>query len=234
MTKTKMLKEQKEWDSYWKKKKNKSQTAYRVIAKLYRQLIIKRILNSFIEKNFKKGASLLHAGAGTGQVDEDIINSYKITALDISKEAIKLYKLTNGEKAKLIQGSIFDVPAASATFDGIYNLGVMEHFTKEENIKILKEFRRILKTNGKIVLFWPPRFGLTVIFLNSLHFVLNNILKRNIRLHPEEISLAKSKKHVKEILNTAGFKLTEFYFGPADLFTHYVIVAKKTTNHSAI
>jgi len=229
MTKTKMIKEQKEWDNYWKKKKTKSQTAYRVIAKLYRQLIIRRVLNSFIEKNFRKGANLLHAGSGTGQVDEDIINSYKITALDLSKEAIKLYKLTNGGKAKLIQASIFNVPVAPATFDGIYNLGVMEHFTKEENIKILKEFRRILKTDGKIVLFWPPRFGLTVMFLNSLHFIFNNILRKNIRLHPEEISLARSKKHVEEILNASGFKLIEFYFGPADLFTHYVILAKKDT-----
>ncbi|PIY95153.1 MAG: hypothetical protein COX78_04205 [Candidatus Levybacteria bacterium CG_4_10_14_0_2_um_filter_35_8] len=227
MTKTKMLKEQKEWDNYWKKKKTKSQAAYRIIAKIYRQLIIKRALNSFINSNFKKGAILLHAGSGTGQVDEDIINSYKITALDLSGEAIKLYKLNHGNKAKLIQGSIFDVPVKSDTFDGIYNLGVMEHFTREENIKILKEFKRILKRNGKIVLFWPPKFGLTVMFLNSLHFVLNDILKRNIRLHPEEISLAKSKKHVEKILNDSGFKVTELYFGPVDLFTHYVIVAKK-------
>jgi len=227
MTKTKMLKEQKEWDNYWKKKKTKSQAAYRIIAKIYRQLIIKRALNSFINSNFKKGAILLHAGSGTGQVDEDIINSYKITALDLSGEAIKLYKLNHGNKAKLIQESIFDVPVKSDTFDGIYNLGVMEHFTREENIKILKEFKRILKRNGKIVLFWPPKFGLTVMFLNSLHFVLNDILKRNIRLHPEEISLAKSKKHVEKILNDSGFKVTELYFGPVDLFTHYVIVAKK-------
>jgi len=54
MTKTKMIKEQKEWDSYWKKKKTKSQAAYRAIAKLYRQLIIKRALNSFIEKILEK------------------------------------------------------------------------------------------------------------------------------------------------------------------------------------
>ena len=105
----------------------------------------------------------------------------------------------------------------------------MEHFTKDEDVKILQEFRRILKKDGKLVLFWPPKFGLTVTFLNSLHFVLNNILRRNIRLHPEEISLAKSRSHIKEVLNEAGFKLTEYYFGPIDLFTHCIIVAQKTT-----
>jgi ubiquinone/menaquinone biosynthesis C-methylase UbiE len=229
MTNTKIVKQQKEWDDYWKQRKTKSQNLYRTVASIYRQLIIKRVLNSFIQNNFKKGTTLLHAGSGTGQVDEDIINNYKITALDLSKEAINLYKLNHGEKAKLIQGSIFNIPVKPNTFDGIYNLGVMEHFTKEEDVKILKEFKRVLKTNGKIVLFWPPKFGLTVMFLNSLHFVLNNILKRNIRLHPEEISLAKSQSHVEEVLHDSGFKLIQYYFGPTDLFTHCIVVAQKTT-----
>jgi hypothetical protein len=85
----------------------------------------------------------------------------------------------------------------------------------------------VLKPNGKIILFWPPRFGPTVIFLNSTHFILNNIFKRNIRLHPDEISLIKSKKHVENVLKEAGFKLDKLYFGPRDLFTYRVVVAKK-------
>lgn len=228
MTKIKMPKESRQWDEYWTKKKTKSQAIYRLVAGFYREFIIKRSLNYFIEKEFKKGSRLLHAGSGTGQVDTDILDKYEITALDISGEALKLYKLHNGNKAKLLKASIFDIPAKSSTFEGIYNMGVMEHFTQEENIKILKEFSRVLKSGGKIVLFWPPKFGISVIFLNSLHFVLNNILKKNIRLHPEEISLIKSKKQVKDILRRGGFRLVKFSFGPADLFTHCVIVAKKS------
>ncbi|MEK7559251.1 MAG: methyltransferase domain-containing protein [Patescibacteria group bacterium] len=228
MTKTKMIIEQKEWDKYWTKKKTKSQAVYRIIASLYRQLIIKRALNHFIEKEFAKNSSLLHAGSGGGQVDEDLLKNYKITALDISKEALKLYKFYNGNKAKLIQASIFDIPVKASSFDGIYNLGVHEHFTQKENEKILKEFSRILKPNGKIVLFWPPKFGTSVIFLNSLHFILNNVLGKKIRLHPEEISLVKSKHEIQSFLKRGGFKLKEFYFGPLDMFTHCIVVAKKT------
>ena len=227
MSKQKALKEEKEWDEYWTKKQTVSQTIYRFIASFYRQYIIKRSLNHFIESEFKNNAKLLHAGSGSGQVDEDIIKKYEITALDISSEALKLYKFYNGNKAKLMLASIFDIKARPSTFDGIYNLGVMEHFTKEEDVKILKELHRVLKPNGKIVLFWPPRFGPTVLFLNSTHFVLNKIFRRNIRLHPEEISLIKSKKHTEEILRAGGFKLLKFYFGPKDLFTYCVIVAKK-------
>mgnify|MGYP001586531668 CR=1 FL=1 len=227
MTKIKALQEEKEWDEYWTKKKTTSQAIYRGIASFYRQFIIKRALNHFIEQEFKKGSILLHAGSGAGQVDEDIINKYKITALDLSKEALKLYKVYNGSKANLMLASIFNIHAKPATYDGIYNLGVMEHFTKDEDIKILKEFSRVLKDDGKIVLFWPPKFGISVAFLNTTHFILNSILKRNIKLHPDEISLIESKKQAGEVLKTGGFKMTRFYFGPRDLFTYCVVVAKK-------
>jgi SAM-dependent methyltransferase len=227
MTKIKAKQEEQEWDKYWTKKKTTSQTLYRTVAKLYRDLIIKRALNFFINSEFKSGARLLHAGSGAGQVDRDLVIRFNITALDISAEALKLYKLRNGSKAKTLKASIFAIPAKASTFDGIYNLGVMEHFTREEDEKILQELRRVLKPNGKIVLFWPPKYGLTVLFLNSTHFILNNILKRNIRLHPEEISLVDSKKQVEQILKKTGFKLQKFYFGPKDLFTHCIIVAKK-------
>jgi SAM-dependent methyltransferase len=227
MTKIKAKQEEQEWDKYWTKKKTTSQTLYRTVAKLYRDLIIKRALNFFINNEFKSGAKLLHAGSGAGQVDEDLVIRFNITALDISAEALKLYKLRNGSKAKTLKASIFAIPTKASAFDGIYNLGVMEHFTREEDEKILQELRRVLKPNGKIVLFWPPKYGPTVLFLNSTHFILNNILKRNIRLHPEEISLVDSKKQVEQILKKTGFKLQKFYFGPKDLFTHCIIVAKK-------
>lgn len=223
----KNVSDEQRWDNYWKRKETKIQAViYRNIASFYRKFIIKRALNKIIEEEFEKNSSLLHAGSGTGEVDRDIIQKFNITALDISKEALKLYKLNNGNKVKFMHASIFDIPVKSSIFDGVYNMGVMEHFTKEEDIEILKELRRVLKKNGKVILFWPPKFGISVIFLNSLHFILNNILKRNIRLHPDEISLVQSKKHVDQILKKAGFKLKKFYFGPLDLFTHCIIVAE--------
>lgn len=219
--------EEKEWDKYWAKKKSASQSIYRFIASIYRTLIIKNSLNHFLKKEFKKDAILLHAGSGSGQVDQDIRKIFDISALDISAEALKLYKFYNGARSKTLKASIFNIPIKDKSFDGIYNLGVHEHFTGSENEKIFKEFRRVLNDNGKIVLFWPPKFGVSVIFLNSLHFILNDILRRKIRLHPEEISLIESKKQVENVLKDSGFKLIKFYFGPKDLFTQCVVVAKK-------
>lgn len=228
MSKNKALKEEKEWDRYWTKKKSASQAVYRLIASFYRRFIIKRSLNHFLEKEFKKDSLLLHAGSGSGQVDKDLRKKFDITALDFSAQALKLYKFYNGAQSKTLKASIFEIPVKNGTYDGVYNLGVHEHFTGSENEKILKEFERVLKPDGKIVLFWPPKFSLSVNFLNITHFILNDILKRGMRLHPEEISLIENKKQVESLLKDCGFEMTKFYFGPKDMFTQCVIVAKKS------
>lgn len=122
-----------------------------------------------------------------------------------------------------MHASIFDMPVERSTFDGIYNLGVMEHFTEKDILRILTEFRRVLKPNGKVLLFWPPEFGVSVIFLKMVHFILNNVLRRNVALHPDEISRIRSKKHVRKLCSEAGFKINDYYFGARDLFTYCVV-----------
>lgn len=218
---------QADWDIYWSAKQKTSNKVYEVFADYYRNYIIKPVLNYFIIKHFQKGQNVLHAGCGSGKVDTDLVDLYEITALDISFPALQIYGNVNPKKAVLVQASIFEMPFADETFDGIYNLGVMEHFTEEEIHRILLEFKRVLAKNGKIALFIPPTFGLTVAVLDAAHFVLNTVLRRNIKLHPDEITRVKSQTHIRDLVEKAGFKFIEYYFGCKDGFTQVVVVAKK-------
>jgi len=218
---------QEDWDVYWSNQNKTSSKVYDVFANFYRNNIIKPALNYFILKYFAPNAEILHAGCGSGKVDTDLVETFKITALDISHPALQIYESVNPKKAKLIQASIFEMPFENESFDGIYNLGVMEHFTPEEIQQILLEFKRILKPKSKIVLFIPPVFGLTVMVLDTAHFILNNVFKRNVKLHPDEITRVKSKQHIKQTIENAGFKFVEYYFGAKDFFTQIVIVAEK-------
>jgi dolichol-phosphate mannosyltransferase len=218
-----------DWSSYWSDKENKpSLLVYDLIAAFYRKFIIKPSLNRFILGNFSSESRLLHAGCGSGQVDQDIGTNIKISALDISPVALSIYKKTNKNYGELILGSIFAMPIADGTYDGIYNLGVMEHFTEVEIDLILREFNRVLKHGGRLVLFWPPEYGLSVMALKLIHFILNRVLKKNISLHPLEITRVKSRRQIQGYLDSAGFKLTNFSFGGSDLFTYAVIVATKS------
>ena len=213
------------WDEYWKQNKKKPiLLVYDLVASFYRKFIIRPALNHIIFKYFNSESNLLHAGCGGGQVDVDICENINITALDISSIALSQYKKTNPNVEKLNHGSIFSIPVIDSSFDGIYNLGVMEHFKEEEIVDILKEFRRVLKSNGKIILFWPPEYGLSVIFLKFTHYCLNKIFKKKISLHPAEITRIKSKTHIKDICTKANIKIDRYYFGIRDFFTYGVVI----------
>lgn len=221
-----VLEDKQGWDDYWKKQEKKGSSLYGIIAEIYRRILIRRALNYFILSNFKENSKLLHAGCGSGQVDKNINKIFDITGLDISEDALRIYKRENPGN-KTIRGSIFDIPAKDKSYGGIYNLGVMEHFREEEIYKILKEFKRVLKDDGKLVIFWPPEYGSSVLFLKGFSFVLNDVLKLNIKLHPEEISRIKSEKWAKKIFEESGFKVCKYYFGVKDMFTQAVIIAEK-------
>lgn len=216
-----------DWDIYWSDKDRSGNVVYDFLAGIYRRLVVKNILNHFINKHFSNGDNVLHAGCGSGQVDTDIRNFINITALDISAHALKIYKKVNGDNSKIIQGNIFSLPFADNTFDGLYNLGVVEHFTQDEIGQILAECKRVIRPGGKIVVLWPPVFGFTVFVLDSAHFVLNKIFRMNIKLHPDEITRVRSRKHAIETFESSGFRIIEYYFGIRDLFTQAVVAAQK-------
>ena len=218
---------QADWNVYWSKKKKTSYRIYDLIAVFCRKFIIKRTLNHFIKKYFEAGNNILHAGCGSGMVDKDVGHWMNISALDISYSALNIYRQHNRNAPKLICGDIFHIPIKNESFDGIYNLGVMEHFSVEEIHKILQEFYRILKPKKKMVIFWAPEFGSSVAFLKLIHYIFNNLLKRNVKLHPAEITRVRSQEQVKNIFTEANFKILKYYFGVRDLFIHSIIVVEK-------
>ncbi|MDX2188974.1 MAG: class I SAM-dependent methyltransferase [Bacteroidota bacterium] len=216
-----------DWEIYWGAQGKPTSKTYDLIAEFYRRNIIIKILNHFLKKHYKEHENVLHAGCGSGQVDLDANIYLNITALDISSKALEIYKKVNPSNKKTVKGTIFDLPFEDNSFDGIYNLGVMEHFTEEEIQLILKEFKRVVKKEGKIILFWPPTRGITVNFLDSVHFICNKIFQMNVKLHPDEITRIRSKKHAQEIIEKSGMNLIDYYFGIKDIFTQAVIVAQK-------
>lgn len=220
-------KDEQGWDDYWKTHIKASGILYDFIAALYRKFLIRPALNHFIEGNFKKGATVLHAGCGSGQVDTDVRHYVNITALDISVNALRFYRKTNQDFCKIVHGSIFDIPFPDHSVDGAYNLGVMEHFTEAEISKILRELKRVIKPGGRMVLFWPPEFGLSVLFFKGLKWFFCNVLgKKDVKFHPDEITRVRSFSHVKGLLEESGLEVKNYYFGIRDFFTYSVIVAE--------
>jgi SAM-dependent methyltransferase len=204
--------------------------AYEVAAAAYRNIVIKERLNTVIRREFPQGVRLLHAGCGSGQVDVDLHEYAKITAIDISIPALELYRKENPKAFAVKHASIFSLPFADASFDGAYNLGVVEHFEKDELRKILSELRRVIRPGGRLVVFWPHAYATSVAVLKSFHWVMNDVLKKDVHVHPPEVSLVHSKREATELVEECGFNLVSYDFGARDMYVQAVVVANVRPN----
>jgi len=216
-----------DWNAYWDSSSARGGALYELIAGIYRRRVIVRNLDRAIERAFPPGSALLHAGCGSGQVDVNVQRRMRITALDISPGALRLYARNNPKAAGIRHASIFALPFGDASFDGVYNLGVVEHFTHAEIERILAEFRRVLKPGGKCVVFWPHRWATSVFVMRVVHFLLNDVMGKNARLHPPEISHSRNRGQAREMFAKAGFRLLDYRFGASDFFVQAVVVAEK-------
>ena len=135
----------KEWDNYWgDKKKNR-------IFKIFRTHVFARAVRYYTDKYFSREGVFVEAGCGSGQTSIRIVKyNRKLIALDISKKALEEAR-KNTKFDEFIEGDIANLPFEDNSIDGIWNLGVMEHFSHSDLIIILHEFRRVLKDNGTLV-----------------------------------------------------------------------------------
>ena len=219
------------WDTYWIRSPEKSRRLYSSIASVYRRVAIRRNLNHFIHKHFRPGARLLHAGCGSGQVDAQLSREMRITAVDISLPALESYRRNNPSAETVRHGDILHLnDVAAESFDGAYNLGVVEHFSHDQIVQILREMGRTVKPGGKVVIFWPHRHATSVFALKMIHRMFDLFRGKRVgplRLHPPEISLLESRDQAREMVERAGFNLVEYYFGMRDLLVQAVIVGCK-------
>jgi dolichol-phosphate mannosyltransferase len=215
------------WDSYWGDKHAAGGKLYDLIATTYRKHIIRRNLERSIFRTYPDGSHLLHAGCGSGGVDTNLHDRMTITAVDISREAISVYRANNPTAHSVRHANILQLPFEGETFDGAYNLGVLEHFDANEIERILHEFNRVMKPGAKLVLFWPHARATSVAVLKSVHWVMRDLMKKHVALHPPEVSLLRSKKWAAATLARGGFTLEEYSFGPRDFFVQAEIVARK-------
>lgn len=216
-----------DWDRYWEKKAKPGALAYDVVAAVYRNIFIKSNLNRVIHREFAQGSQLLHAGCGSGQVDADLHGYVDVTAVDISPEALKLYARENPGAREVKHADILDLPFPDASFDGAYNLGVVEHFEGDRLRRVFAELARVTKPGGKVVVFWPHKLATSAMVLDSIHYVLNDVMHNDVRLHPPEPSRIGSRQEAHDAFAAAGVDLVRYDFGARDLFVQAIAVGQR-------
>ncbi|MBI3320301.1 MAG: glycosyltransferase [Candidatus Omnitrophica bacterium] len=219
-----------DWDRYWANAQRRRPGLYDLIAEFYRRYIISPAAAAALARHLPDGADrhYLHAGCGSGGSDQRLrLREAQVYALDLSPLALQLNRTRRMPfSTRHVCGDIFRLPYASGTMDGIFNFGVMEHFDGPDIEKILAEFHRVLKPGGRLMLFWPPEFGLSVIGLKVVTRLANVFRATPLKLHPDELSRIQSFAWIRTLMARNRFRVLETRFGWRDIFTYVVVVGE--------
>ena len=220
----------KDWDQYWIDSA-KSKGLFEIIAKFYRRYIISPAVRHYIHRYFcdESQRVYVHAGCGSAESDNRIqFTNARFVMLDISPEALVIARRKSQlSKVHFVCGDIFNPPFKDGVVDGIWNLGVMEHFFEPELTQIFTALGRMVKPDGSLLIFWPPRYGLSVIVLTSFLRVVNAFRETPLVLYPDEVSRYWTKPWVQKLITPAGLVAAKSHFSIRDVFTYVVLVVRK-------
>jgi SAM-dependent methyltransferase len=99
----------------------------------------------------KKGR-LLDAGCGSGKYSLPLrMRGFDVVGMDVSFKALQM--LRESSKARelnidILAGNVFQLPFKEDSFDLIWCYGVLQHFLLKERDCAIREFARILRTEG--------------------------------------------------------------------------------------
>lgn len=107
--------------------------------------------------------------------------------------------------------------ASFANWDGVWNLGVLEHFETDEQLLILREFHRVLKPGGVLLLWWPPRIAPDQLLLK--------LFGKSFPDEPGRVTQTQARSR----LHHSGFDSSVLHVTCTDAFTELVVVAFPAT-----
>lgn len=165
------------------------------------------------------GGKILNIAAGDGRFNNELLEmTNEVLAIDIDDK--ELEKLINNCPEKLknkLTTQIVDIskklPFEDNAFDGIFCTGTLHSFDIETLKNILKQIRRTLKVNGKIVLDFATdikrldKKGKQVVFNNDYNYNMEEIVQllKN-ELKGFNIIIESASFEEKNLEEAAGYK----------------------------
>ena len=199
----------------------------------YRQAVFARAVAYFVDRYLPREGVLVEAGCGTAETSTRINKadgSRTLVALDLIPGVLERCHPVMDVR---VCGDIFVLPFQNDSIDGLWNVGVMEHFTHDQIDAILREFRRVLKPRSRIVLLWPATFSIPQRILRVLEWFIN--LRRGgnrFRFHPDEISQLRSVAQGRHVLLRNGLRPVAIDVGLRTLMAFETLVGEKSAEAS--
>lgn len=162
-------------EKYAKKLMELNREGYEVIAEHFSKtrIIPWPEVSSFLDKNIK--GKVLDLGCGNGRFYDSFKKEINYTGVDNCKKLIEEAKKRHPE-SKFLKADAFFLPFPDESFDTVFSIAVFHHIpSKKMRKKFLKEAKRVLKKEGKLILtVWKPKNKKLI--LSLLKFTLLKIL----------------------------------------------------------
>jgi len=215
-----------DWTAHWSGANQRS-VPQRFFS-FYRQAVFARTVAWFIDRYFPPAGVFVEAGSGTAETSMRISKRDGARVLVAVDLVLPVVARCHPVMDVRLAGDIFHLPFASGSVDGIWNVGVMEHFTHDLIDAILLEFRRVLRPGAPVLLLWPATDSLPQKGLRAVEAVVN--LRRGaapFRFHPDEISKLRSSAEARAVLQRNGFEPVTVDAGLRSLFAFKTVVGRR-------
>jgi ubiquinone/menaquinone biosynthesis C-methylase UbiE len=107
----------------------------------------------------RPGMRVLDAGCGRGEVLRACaLAGAQVAGVDYSADAVAIARetLADAPEAELVHGSVEELPWPDASFDRILFGDVIEHLDPPQAARALREFRRVLRPAGTLLVHTAP------------------------------------------------------------------------------
>ena len=115
----------------------------------------KLVLTYLKQRTGTNSVNILEAGCGRRWYFDLQGAQYKLTGLDLDKDALESRKNEEKDLHEAIVGDLRDAPLTPNTYDVIYNSYVLEHIRGAQ--QVLDNFCKWLKPNGLLIVYIPDR-----------------------------------------------------------------------------
>jgi SAM-dependent methyltransferase len=164
-------------------------------------------LPSIISSHFKQHhdpLNILEAGCGR-QFHLDMTGiRYRLTAVDISEEALRLRKQDQEDLQEIVVGDLSAIEFPESTYDVIYCSYVLEHIRGAE--EVLNKFDRWLKPGGLLILLIPDRNTIKGLLTRLTPFWFHVLLYRYVHKDPNagKPGFMPFKTYLEKIISRKG------------------------------
>lgn len=107
-----------------------------------------KLLNAYLPK--KKNNEVLDAGCGTGALIKKLQRFGNVWGIDLSSEALKFARKNKLRRIK--RGSVENIPFKDSQFDAVVSVDVLYHRQVKDDKRALREFKRVLKPGGILII----------------------------------------------------------------------------------